>query len=719
MERNYEFRKRLLTVHKPDLKEENGAWKNTDCIVDENWTIVYPYKCHAAVKNAALDLQEFFHKSMGIAVPVVEKANPVACPKTVALTVGDTGMDDEGSYCVVIDSGISITGNTPWGCAQGVYAIEDQMKLNRGPGINTGRIAKKPLFLPRMIHSGYGLDIYPDDYLRNIAHAGFDTILVFITPKDTIACGERDWNDLIARAGAFGLKVYAYSCLKVWKHPDDEDAWQAYDAVYGELFKNHPGLAGVTLVGESVEFPSKDENVICLPLRQVNPENNPEGKPSPGWYPCYDYNRFVEMVRDVVRSYNKDADVVFWTYNWGYQPEEARVKLIKSLPKDISVQATFEMFEYLDAPEGIVEKCVDYTLIQPTAGKYFLSEAKAAKEAGIKLHSMSNTGGLSWDFGVIPYQPASEEWIKRYNSILECNAKYGLRGLMESHHYGFWPSIISELAKNMFWAPAASAEECLKNIVVREYGEKSADAVLKALSLYSAAERCYVPTEEDQYGPYRVGPSYPLLFLKEYPMPKEKQTWFGNSICFTTYRYDVLNQPGKIDYEIDKAEQLKSYCVQAHEVLATALETAEDKYKDAIRYLMGIGDFMGNTAKTTANVKRWHLLKWKLFEQVPGSTMRPQDSGWDTDMFRGAGEGLQLSADEKIAVYREMEELLKAEIQNVEATRPLVQFDSRLGWEPSMGYMCDEYRLDWKINRSKEALKEAAVYLRKQGIEVE
>ena len=51
------------------------------------------------------------------------------------------------------------------------------------------------------------------------------------------------------------------------------------------------------------------------------------------------------MVKRILRKHNPDLDIVFWTYNWGWAPEEDRLALIRSLPTDISLQATFEMFE--------------------------------------------------------------------------------------------------------------------------------------------------------------------------------------------------------------------------------------------------------------------------------------------------------------------------------------------------------------------------------------
>ena len=50
--------------------------------------------------------------------------------------------------------------------------------------------------------------------------------------------------------------------------------------------------------------------------------------------------------------------------------------------------------------------------------------------------------------------------------------------------------------------------------------------------------------------------------------------------------------------------------------------------------------------------------------------------------------------------------LIKDEIENARATIPLVEFDSRLGFEPSMEYMCDADHLYWKVECTNEALSE-------------
>ena len=57
-------------------------------------------------------------------------------------------------------------------------------------------------------------------------------------------------------------------------------------------------------------------------------------------------------------------------------------------------------------------------------------------------------------------------------------------------------------------------------------------------------------------------------------------------------------------------------------------------------------------------------------------------------------------------LVREMLEIAEAEIKNAEGAIPLVEFDSRLGYEPSMDYMCDRAHLEWKIEVTRKAMAE-------------
>ena len=65
-----------------------------------------------------------------------------------------------------------------------------------------------------------------------------------------------------------------------------------------------------------------------------------------------------------------------------------------------------------------------------------------------------------------------------------------------------------------------------------------------------------------------------------------------------------------------------------------------------------------------------------------------------------------LSKQERVQIIQEMKALAEAEIENARRTIPLVQLDSRLGFEPSMEYIGDEAHILWKIDTTKKALEE-------------
>ena len=68
------------------------------------------------------------------------------------------------------------------------------------------------------------------------------------------------------------------------------------------------------------------------------------------------------------------------------------------------------------------------------------------------------------------------------------------------------------------------------------------------------------------------------------------------------------------------------------------------------------------------------------------------------------------TAEEAEKYLDKIEALAHAEIKNAEETIPVVEFDSRLGWEPSMEYVCDKWHLEWKIRQVNSALREIAAY---------
>jgi hypothetical protein len=693
-EAKYAFRKELDQVHKPNRCDCSVRPRDNEIVVENDWQIVIGAEAEEVVINAAKDLADYFMTSMNVSADVHKTANISSALRhakiilivTVNELKGKKVSFAPGSYLIEsVGESIIICGRDARGAAQGCYYLEDVMNLREAPFFPKGTFRREPVFSSRMVHSGWGIDRFPDSHLKAIAHAGINSILLFTKDVNKTTVGYLDFNDLIRRAGRHGLDVYFYSYLKSLKHPRDKRALEFYENTYGKLFKKCPGAKGVILVGESCEFPSRDLKNTTGKFWNEPADGLRQLKPSPGWWPCYDYPEWLNMLKKVIRKHNPSADIVFWTYNWGYAPEKARIKLIDSLPKDITLLVTFEMFEQIKR-EGITCPVMDYTISFPGPGKYFLSEAKAAKKRDIKLYAMSNTGGLTWDFGVVPYIPVPQQWMRRHARLHAGRLAWGLSGLMDSHHYGLWPSEVSELAKWSFWKPSPTPEEILKKIAERDYGKKAAPYILEAWKLWSDGINDYIPSNEDQYGPCRVGPSYPLIFhpditrtfsSQEIQMPADPKAHFGWKVVKTFYHpfENIQQSPAAMRYpvEIKCFTRLRSKWMAGIACLEKASGLVPPEKRNNFARLLALGKFIANTLTTTIHIKKWWLLNQRLL--------------------------IEANKAKAIKLLAKLEQIARDEIKNAQDTIPLVEAHSRLGWEPSMEYMTDRGHLEWKIRQ--------------------
>ena len=71
--------------------------------------------------------------------------------------------------------------------------------------------------------------------------------------------------------------------------------------------------------------------------------------------------------------------------------------------------------------------------------------------------------------------------------------------------------------------------------------------------------------------------------------------------------------------------------------------------------------------------------------------------------------------DEAASILDKVEKLIYEEKENVLATIPLVEFDSRLGWEPSMEYTTGVDGLNWKLRQLEHELNYVLPRFRKSN----
>ncbi len=717
MEQKYEFRKRLLEVHKENIGTPALCDKPGYCRITEDWEIVLPQNPSRLMRYLGHDLRDFFETSLGMALRVRYEDN---CNRvhTIRFLTDHTMEADNGlAYRVsVIGDSITIWGKTERGTAQGSYLLEDEMRIQAASLVPLMEKTVKPMFSPRMTHSGYGMDTFPDAYMAQAAHAGMDAILVYTSGLYKNHCGFPDpdalwegtcqgfcdFNELVYRAAGFGLDVYVYSHYICDMHPSEPGAREYYDERFGAFFREFPGVKGIIFVGETFEFPSRDPHTIGKRYQLRTPEDK---GCNVGWYPCTDYPELVTMVRDVIREKAPAADVVFWSYNWGYQPVEERLRLIRDLPRDISLLVTYDMFEQFYAPEeDTTYGIADYSISFTGPGQYFVTEAEEAKRLGIRLYAMTNTGGRTWDMGLVPYLPFPDQWAARCEKLADSHDQYGLCGLMESHHFGWVPSFISDLMKFGYASHGAGMADYIDTLAARDFGS-AAHFARSAWRDFSEAIRCIVPSGLDQYGPFRIGPTYPLVFDQtDVEMPKVPYGQHsGNAICFPLYRQDVLGNPKEALLTLHRTQNAVTLLSRGNAKLAEGLTMLSGTRREEGNRFLALCRFMENTYRTAVHVKLWNMMKALLPICKDGRLSEYAALVAEVLPYvAGAAD----AGDLTVPKLRDgMVQIAKAEMDNAVATIPLCETDSLLGYEPSMEYMCSAEHIQWKVNVVQESMK--------------
>jgi hypothetical protein len=236
---------------------------------------------------------------------------------------------------------------------------------------------------------------------------------------------------------------------------------------------------------------------------------------------------------------------------------------------------------------------------------------------------------------------------------------------MENHHFGWYPSFLSELEKEMFTEGGIPFDEHIRLIAARDYGAVNADEVLAHWKRWSDLAQDYVPSDANQYGPFRIGPAYPFTFghppaeYKSFPVKKYASN--GPRIC----RFDYLKEgyvpqltPERMDAEyMAKELELLEPMAAAYEKGAAAFAAMRG---EKAAQMANFAAYLGACTRTALNVKRGAIAF--LAKDEAGILKAAQD-----------------------------------EYANAKKALEFVENDSRLGWEPSMEYTGGAEQIRWKL----------------------
>ena len=664
-----------------------------EIVLDASWSVISETD-DDVVRHAVSDLADYLTKSMGLEIK--EKGKDKAEKSKAILVTVDPTLQDLQSKVEVTRDGVRVTGVTAREALQGCCRLEDLLSARGLPALKLGCRTFTRMFSPRMTHSGWEVEKFPDVYMDQLAHQGMDAILVFIAdPPDVSRKGKEDMNELVERARIHGLDVYAYCWFPVKAaklNPNDPEAEAWYEETYGSIVRNAPGIRGLVCVGESVGFPTKDGN--CAGYWWGPREERVPGKALNGFYPTLEWVPWLEKVTRVTRRFRSDLDVIFWTYNWYSRPAEERLPLLEKIPTNITMLVTFAMGDVPEKKCGVDTWMWDYSITRPGPGTVFRSEAEVAKRRGIRLYSMANCGGRTWDIGCAPCHPVPERWVERFHNVCSAQERYGLCGLMESHHYGFQPNFISEIAKIAFTREMdrQSLDAELRAIAARDFGRANVPTVLDVWRDWSEAFRWHSAHHCDLAGPYRTGPVYPFVLPGEKrPLPLEPKyehyngRRYGDGWKYLEREYSMPSEilPAYIEMSRREVAAFERGCVK----LRKAMGLVPEGKRNTARRMLANGEFHLATARTMLNAREYRL-----------AGLSYVDKG--------------TSPEEREKARQKLLGILAAERLNVFQAISVTEVDSALGWEPTMLYVCGPRQLNWKLSQ----LADEEARLRRSGL---
>ena len=126
-EKNYDFRRELLTVHAPNVKKASRKEKEGELWLKDGARVAISENASEVIRLAAEDFCDFLSVSMGLSASVISEGEGDITVRLAAEVGADLGefAAYKGFRIETDGNGIVITAHDDRGAAQALYYIED------------------------------------------------------------------------------------------------------------------------------------------------------------------------------------------------------------------------------------------------------------------------------------------------------------------------------------------------------------------------------------------------------------------------------------------------------------------------------------------------------------------------------------------------------------------------------------------------------------------
>ncbi|MBR4662525.1 MAG: hypothetical protein IKO93_01500, partial [Lentisphaeria bacterium] len=173
-EKNYDFRARHWEYHKPGRRDPRRKAGKNELVITSEWEIGFDADEKSIAAIAARDFRDYLETSMGISLRITREKGP----KVIWIEVSPKVK--KGFVIEVKSDRVTVSAAEDKMTFRGTIHLEDLMNLEEAPVLQLGRLVRKPLYRIRSVHSGSGIDNYPDSELIAMLHAGYDEIELFM-----------------------------------------------------------------------------------------------------------------------------------------------------------------------------------------------------------------------------------------------------------------------------------------------------------------------------------------------------------------------------------------------------------------------------------------------------------------------------------------------------------------------------------------------------------
>ncbi|MDD5521733.1 MAG: hypothetical protein PHI84_13030 [Kiritimatiellae bacterium] len=676
---------------KRDPKMVAGA---NEWLIDNDWTIVVPKPVDAVTRTAVSDFRRFMKVEMGVEVKLDEvgRLKDLNSYKRAILlgtkeTLPQFSAKLDKSESFVVDSSperVIVCGYDGRGILRGLIYLEDKIKFKEAPILSSFSIGKTPLYNPRItcasFYSKEELDEpesnYTDGLLSRITHCGFNAIWLYIDIQNLVKSdlfpelgADSDLkfkriNALIEKAGKYGIDVYLY----LIKEP-----------LPAAFFDHHPEVRGHKT---SVFLKKGEGNVLCTSTPEGERFVTEAGKyifehapllrgaiiiaGGEGFRHCYSQGLkttcsrcsqrqpcevaagMVKCLNNGIRSVKPDADLAVWLYGArGWAPEDTNdVKTITLLPKDVILLETFEKEGIIDF-DGIRIPAYDYTISYLGPAERFVAQESLLKKLN-RPFWVKAEHAISLEWIQTPYLPVYPRWNQRYAKIREYPS---LRGIFANwSHYGFMPSLCTELFKWQTFSPVSDNNDVLSQLAKINFGENNVKRCLEAWQHFSEGIQYYPFTSSICIGsPMPKGPAHPLFFDPKYRPAHSFGRQFHSGLGYT-------NRLGAA-YVVKRLGMMESEWNKGIDCLKEAVANAAPEKKKNLEKELGVATILRCCMRTVMNFTE--------FSQLTSVLHKSKDK------------------DEIIRTARAMKQTAQRELENSTTALGVVRNDSRLGFSNS------------------------------------